>query len=76
MMRNEYCERTGKKCFETKADASIVIKYYSSRNKKRYNKNGDIPKRAYQCPFCGMYHLTHLANQRRGKRKLKKTLSV
>lgn|SRR5574344_191630 len=53
--------RCGKKCY-TKADANAWLNNLKKHHctASHIGKGGNVPKRAYYCELCGMYHLTHL----------------
>lgn len=56
--------------YDSYREASKVAS--SFRRRRRYNKTGqrmkrskhaEIPNRAYRCPECGKYHITHLKTE-------------
>lgn len=55
----EYCH--GKQCL-SKAEAHSMI--HGIKRRQHYLHSKVIPKRAYQCPDCGYFHLTHLPAHR------------
>lgn len=60
------CPASGKICY-SRVEAGIVMRTCSKRNGRRFRKQ--IPRRAYFCPDCGCYHLTHWKNFMPKKRR-------
>lgn len=51
------CWKTGKVCYSYR-EAHFQLNSWKRRRGKGRRKH--IPKRAYRCEWCGLYHLTHL----------------
>lgn len=57
------CVRTGKCCFTKRAAQGILNR--ARRDRRRGKK---IPRRIYECQFCGFWHLTHKTRAREIRR--------
>lgn len=51
--KTQYCWRTGKECFDRRAQAERVA--YRLNHRKHCTRRGAV----YLCEYCGKYHVTH-----------------
>lgn len=62
-IKTQYCWRTGKECFDRRAQAERVA--YRLNHRKHCTRRGAV----YLCAECGKYHVTHYSYERsRSKR--------
>lgn len=54
------CERTGKHRYESEEQGTIMAGFLPARSPNHRNV---FTLRAYQCQFCGGWHLTHKAKR-------------
>jgi hypothetical protein len=67
MEETEYilCPQTGKRCYSQKEANNVIHHSRNTKGKKM------TPRRAYFCPYCKNYHLTHYKSFQKGGKTTK-----
>lgn len=67
------CERADKVQYATEADAKLMVSMTPAMRPR--NRNANI-LRAYCCPFCSYWHLTHKPMRRTNDEHVRESASV
>lgn len=65
-MKKQFCKETSKVCFPNELEAKLALLKAENYDKINAHQHFEIrPIRAYQCPFCKQWHLTHQSYNRK-----------
>ena len=62
--QKKICQRSGKVMLTKREAGSQLNSLKGHRTSSHIGRGTNKPKRAYFCDYCGMYHVTHLAQSK------------